>query len=158
MDLRLISDVNGAEGRWLTAYQDTGGLWTIGVGHLLQPQSKDWTAYTITPLQSNAWLADDLDEAQLEAAGLPEWKSLYGGTVCRQNALIECIFNLGVGHWTTQFPKTRAALLAQDWQMAHDHLLASPLWVRQVGIQRVTRLANYFLWGAYPDSTPGVLK
>jgi GH24 family phage-related lysozyme (muramidase) len=150
MDLRLISDVSAAEGRKLFAYRDTLGNWTAGVGHLLQPQSKDWTGFVITPAQSNSWLADDLATKQSECEGLLEWKSL--NTPCRQNAMIECVFNLGVGHWTAEFPKTRASLLAQDWPAASDHLLASPKWIAQVGEGRVQRLANYFFYGVYPQS------
>jgi GH24 family phage-related lysozyme (muramidase) len=148
MDPRLLVDTNLAEGRRLTAYKDDLGNWTAGVGHLLFPQSQDWTNYTISGPQSDAWLADDLASAQSECDGMLEWKVL--DTVCRQNAMIECVFNLGIRHWFIKFPKTRAALLAKDWRAAHDHLIASPEWVAEVGIVRVTRLANYFLYGAYP--------
>jgi GH24 family phage-related lysozyme (muramidase) len=147
----LIADLNQAEGRRLTAYKDKLGNWTIGVGHLLLPLSKDWTAYTISPAQSDAWLADDLSETQNECEPLNEWKDL--NTTCRQNAVLECVFNLGIAHWITEFPKTRAALAAQDWQAAHDHLIASPEWVAEVGIDRVRRIANYMLYGNYPGGT-----
>jgi GH24 family phage-related lysozyme (muramidase) len=147
MYAQLIPDLNLAEGRRLTAYRDQEGNWTIGVGHLLEPQTKDWTAYTIAPAQSDAYLMDDISGTQSECERLPEWA--YLNTTCRQNAVLECVFNLGIDHWTAEFPKTRAAIEIQDWQAAHDHLLASPEWVAEVGIDRVLRLANYLLWGAY---------
>ena len=130
MDPRLLADVNAAEGRRLTAYKD-------GLG--------------IAPAQSDAWLTQDLSSAQTECESLPEWRAL--NTPCRQNAVIECVFNLGKTHWVDEFPKSRAAIEAQDWDAARDQLLASPLWVKQVGLDRVLRLADYLWFGDYP--TPG---
>lgn len=150
MDPRLLEDLTLAEGRRLTAYRDELGNWTIGVGHLLD-QSRDWTNYTIAPAQSDAYLTQDLIMTQGECNALPEWSAL--NTPCRQNAVIECVFNLGIEHWTVEFPKTRAAIERKDWQAAHDHLIASPLWVKEVGIDRVKRIAGYLLWGAYPGRT-----
>ncbi|HEY5212262.1 MAG TPA: hypothetical protein VIJ38_04490 [Acidobacteriaceae bacterium] len=147
MDARLISDLNLAEGRELTAYTDGLGNWTIGVGHLLD-QSRDWSHYTISPVQSDAYLQSDLMIVQGECNGLPEWRML--NTPCRQNAVLECVFNLGIKHWTAEFPRARAAIQTQDWQAAHDHLIASPEWVLEVGRGRVVRIADYLLWGAYP--------
>ena len=151
VDYRLVSDVAAAEGRRLTAYRDTRGFWTIGYGHLLEPQSQDWTAYTIAPAQALAWLSDDIQAAQTQVATLPEWQQL--DTQCRQNAVIECAYNLGFGHWRDAFPGTRSAIASQDWQAAHDKLLQSPEWIAQVGLARVTRLARYLLTGQYPGST-----
>jgi GH24 family phage-related lysozyme (muramidase) len=148
MDPQLIFDVNVAEGRKLVAYKDPLGNWTAGVGHLLFPQSVDWTGFVSTEAQVDSWLAKDLAVSQGECRGLPEWSQL--NTPCRQNAMIECVFNLGIRHWFAEFPKTRTALFEQDWPRAHDHLLSSPEWVKQVGIERVSRLANYFLTGVYP--------
>src|ERR1700726_3633030 len=102
MDPRLLQDINLAEGRSLKAYKDDLGNWTIGVGHLLDKARDDWTGYTISPAQSNAYLTQDLSEKQTQAEGQPEWKSL--NTPCRQNAVIECVFNLGIGHWVREFP------------------------------------------------------
>jgi GH24 family phage-related lysozyme (muramidase) len=147
MDQRLIADVNGAEGRRLTAYRDTLGYWTAGVGHKLDP-SQDWTNVTFTAAQSDSWLEADLEADRQEATALPEWYSL--DTSCRQNAVIEAVFNLGIGHWTTEFPHTRDAIMAHDWTGAYKGILASPEWIVTVGLARVTRLATYLLTGEYP--------
>lgn len=146
MDPRLIADVNLAEGRRLVAYRDPKGFWTAGVGHKLD-QSRDWTNVVFSAAQCDAWLAADLQADQQQASILPEWGAL--DTPCRQNAIIEAIFNLGVGHWTTEFPHTRDAIMAKDWSGAYRNLLDSPEWIADVGITRVTRLANYLLTGSY---------
>jgi GH24 family phage-related lysozyme (muramidase) len=147
MDPRLIADLNQAEDRKLTAYKDDLGNWTIGVGHLLEPQTQDWTSYTISPVQSDAYLASDLAADQGQCNGLPEWKFL--NTPCRQNAILECVFNMGIEHWRDEFPLARAAIERSDWAAAYDHLMASPLWIKQVGIDRVRRIASYLYWGHY---------
>lgn len=148
LDSRLLADITKAEGVRLTAYKDTLGFWTIGVGHKLD-QHLDWTGYTIDMPTAMSWLSDDLANRMTQAKTLPEW-SRVSDNACRQNALIECIYNLGLGTWELQFPGTRRAMQACDWQGAHDKLLASPLWISQVGLPRVSRLANYLLTGVYP--------
>ena len=93
IDPRLLADLMRAEGCKLVAYRDGRGFWTIGYGHLLD-QSVDWTGHTITQDTANQLLAlDAQDRGATPAMALPEWASL--DTPCRQNALIECVFNLG---------------------------------------------------------------
>jgi lysozyme len=143
VDAHLINDVKGSEGCRLTAYKDTLGNYTIGYGHLLD-QDKDWTNYTITQDNAEAWLINDLQQAYLRSTHLPEWAAL--DTLCRQNAIIELMFNMG-GKWL-KFYKTRLDISHQDWQSAHDDLLNS-LWAKQVGKDRSERIANYLLNGQY---------
>ena len=147
IDPRLLADLMRAEGCKLVAYRDGRGFWTIGYGHLLD-QSIDWTGHEIDQATADQLLAlDAQDRGATPAMALPEWASL--DTPCRQNALIECVFNLGVGHWTTEFPRTRAALQEQLWASAQAALLDSPQWIRDVGQARVARLASYFGSGQY---------
>jgi lysozyme len=47
------------EGCVLTAYQDQGGVWTIGYGHTINVHEGD----TCTQEQADAWLLEDLQEA-----------------------------------------------------------------------------------------------
>lgn len=157
-DSRLLTDVKGAEDCRLTAYKDSRGFWTAGYGHKLD-QHMDWTGHTIGQSQADAWLEADLMTAETQARTLTEW--LYLETVCRQNALIELVFNMGFGNWL-DFHRTRIALRQHRWQDAHDGLLDS-LWARQVqphGFDepgRATRLADYLLTGEYPDELPQAL-
>lgn len=154
IDPRLLADIMHAEGCPVdhasglpVAYKDGLGNWTAGYGHLLD-QSIDWTGHTWPWATVQGWLETDIQARAVQAQALPEWVAL--NTPCRQNAVIECVFNLGAKHWTSEFPATRRSIQAKDWQGSHDHLLASPLWIKQVGLARVTRLASYLQWGVYP--------
>jgi lysozyme len=147
-DPRLVTDIKGAEGEKLTAYKDTLGNWTIGYGHLLpKPCTPEgWQGFTISQAVCDNYLQEDLAKALKYASSLPEWASC--DTTCRQNALEELVFNMGVHTWQ-EFHQTRAAWLAKNWQAAHDGLLASA-WAKEVGPTRSNRLANYVLSGQYP--------
>lgn len=145
-DARLVADVKSSEGCRLVAYRDSKGLWSIAYGHLLD-QTIDWTGHEITQATADAMLAADLDEHTFQCVRLPEWDAL--DTDCRRNALIECVFNLGIGHWQSEFPLTRAAIKAEQWSQAEANLLHSPEWIHDVGLKRVARLAGYFGSGSY---------
>jgi lysozyme len=146
IDAHLIADVSAAEGDRLEAYVDTLGNWTIGRGHLLPKAApgKSWAGFTISQDVDDRYFMGDLIIAWQYANRLPEWSKL--DTACRQNALIEICFNIGP-KWGA-FVQARADIEAQNWQGVHDQLLNS-LWAKQVGA-RATRIANYFLTGAYP--------
>jgi GH24 family phage-related lysozyme (muramidase) len=147
IDPRLLADVKLAEGCKLVAYKDGKGYWTTGYGHLLD-QSIDWTGHEISQQTADALLAQDIaDRGWGPASRLPEWASL--DTPARQNAVAESVFNLGVGHWTSEFPKTRASIEAKQWIPAATNLLNSPQWIRDVGIARVRRIAGYLQSGSY---------
>lgn len=154
IDARLLTDLMHAEGCPVdhasglpVAYKDGLGNWTGGYGHLLD-QTIDWTGVTWTWEMVKGWLSTDVQKKAAQAVQLSEWPMLDTG--CRQNAIIECLFNLGAVHWISEFPATRASIRAKDWPRAHDNLLHSPKWIAQVGLGRVTRLANYLLTGVYP--------
>jgi GH24 family phage-related lysozyme (muramidase) len=158
LDARLQTDIMHAEGCPVdhvsglpVAYKDDRGFWTGGYGHLLD-QTIDWTGYTWSWDQVKSWLSTDIQKKAAQAVQLSEWPAL--DTSCRQNAVIECLFNLGATRWTSPpphgFPATRRSIAAKDWKGAHDNLLHSPLWIAEVGLARVERLANYLLTGAYP--------
>lgn len=149
-DARLVADVKASEGCKLVAYKDKNGFWTIGYGHLLD-QTINWTGHEITQATADAMLAADLDDHAFQAAKLPEWISL--DTDCRRNALIECVFNLGIGHWESEFPLTRISLRVKSWSQAGANLLHSPEWIHDVGLKRVARLADYLQYGRYADGS-----
>jgi GH24 family phage-related lysozyme (muramidase) len=143
IDPKLTADVQGAESCRLKGYQDSKGFWTKGWGHLLSDQSgpgPDWTQQ-----QADDQLVADLESAGVFAASTKEWPAL--DTPCRQNAVIELCYNMRA-KWLL-FAKTRASILAHDWQGAHDNLLSS-LWATEVHAERADRLADYLLTGSYP--------
>jgi GH24 family phage-related lysozyme (muramidase) len=151
---QLVANVAAAEGcpkdadGNAVAYKDSLGNWTIGYGHLLQA-GIDWAGHTITTDVANELLSQDLDERAEQCATLPEWAAL--DTQARQDGVVECVFNLGLGHWSSEFPRTRSALQAKLWQSAAVNLLNSPQWVSQVGLKRVQRIAQQIQSGAYPS-------
>jgi GH24 family phage-related lysozyme (muramidase) len=147
VDRRLAVDLDAAEGDRLIAYQDIGGLWTCGRGHLLPPPApgRTWAGFTVPQSTSDRWFSSDILGAMRLASQWPEFESC--DTDARKNALAEIAFNMG-SRWV-QFGPTRAAITAKEWRTVHDHLLAS-LWAKQVGPTRSNRIANYFLTGEYP--------
>ena len=84
--LDFIQDVEGCK---LYAYLDTGGVWTIGVGHTGPEVVKGLTCSMEQALQ---WLKEDSEEAQ-EAIR----QSVEGLLTQNQfNALVSFVFNVGV--------------------------------------------------------------
>jgi lysozyme len=104
--------IEESEGEDLTAYKDTRGLWTIGVGHLLD-QSKDWTGYTITQAQADTLLEADMGAARSYAAAFPNFASMND---VRQAVCVSMCFQMGAKplHW----PHFMAALGIPDYTAA----------------------------------------
>jgi lysozyme len=78
--------IRDAEGRRLRAYQDSRGVWTIGIGHTRGVRQ----GMTCTEAQAETWLEQDLAEAEatVNRLALP----------CTQNqfdALVSFVFNEG---------------------------------------------------------------
>lgn len=149
-DPRLVADVKLAEAldgvANLTAYRDSRGNWTIGFGHLMENQSDTAAGVTITGMRAIELLEEDIDNATTQAKQTSEWPHL--DTACRQNAVIELIFNMGEHKWLG-FVHCRAAMRVGNWQEAFNQLLDSA-WTNEVGPHRSQRLANYLLTGVYP--------
>lgn len=105
--LQLIKESEGCE---LVAYKDTRDLWTIGYGHLLDPQTQDWGGYAITQQEADAFLEDDMGTARNLANGFPYFASMND---VRQAVCISMCFQMGAKplHW----PNFMAALEAQDY-------------------------------------------
>lgn len=77
------------EGRRLTAYKDTKGIWTIGVGHT-GPEVKQGLVWT--DAQVTAAFANDVKwaEREVDAVEAPLTENQY-------DALVSFIFNIGAG-------------------------------------------------------------
>ena len=125
LEAELVRD----EGKRLVAYQDSVGLWTIGVGHLL---GKDKRMLQLTESECAALLAWDIERAVTVArTHVPAWDALDD---VRQRALVNMAFNLGgrLGG----FRQFLAAVGTQDWEGAATAMVDS-LWARQVGARAV---------------------
>ena len=88
-----ISSIERHEGRKLTAYRDSRGIWTIGVGHAatgLPP--KPYSGMTITEAECDRLLAADLApvEAVIDKVTVPVSQNEF-------DALASLGFNIGVG-------------------------------------------------------------
>lgn len=137
---RLASDVRVAEapgGRpVLKAYQDTEGVWTIGLGTNLQE-------LVIDAATAERWFREKLDASEHEASIRFEWYRDL--TPARQRAIVELVYNLGIPR-LLKFQRFMQALAVRDYSRAHDELLDS-VWRRQVGPERSGRIAGQILNG-----------
>ena len=114
------------EGLRLHMYQDSVGIWTIGVGHNLEDKG-------ISERVAALMLEDDIEDALTDLQRninffdeLPEQA---------QEALVNLCFNLGIPR-LMQFKKTLAFLKECKWEKAANELLDSR-YASQVGYRAV---------------------
>ena len=157
---KLKAELTRDEGRRLTAYRDTskqlaGGLWTIGIGHLLGGSPR---MSTITDDECDALYEYDVRVKGFEvvrrvlADDLPAgWEEAND---VRMRALVNMAFNRGEGRMresSTITPAIRAALRSdrtaegkgydrEKWGAVAAAIKASP-WAEQIG-ERAQRLAE----------------
>ena len=133
--LQLMRDLHRDEGSVRHAYQDSEGLWTIGVGHLIDERrgggiSKDVERYIL-----------DEDVAAVVAAldiHMVWWRSMPEAA---QRALANMVFNLGL-NGVAGFKRMVSALERKDYAKAADEALDSK-WATQVG-ERADRIADLY--------------
>jgi lysozyme len=148
----LAADIKTDEGLRTTAYQDGGGVWTIGYGHTAGVKP----GQTITPDEALTLLAGDLNAVQLALdKQMPWWRELNDP---RQDVVVNMSFNLGVGgvlRFTDTIADVEAALRAlgaaqgEDYAKAASDMLQSK-WAREVGL-RAVRLAAQMREGVRQD-------
>lgn len=139
---KLLADLIRDEGLRLTAYKDTQGWWTIGIGHLL---GKSPRMSSITEREAHALCAVDVEDATtLARQAVPAFDSLDPG---RQRALVNMAFNRGdhMLESTTITPAIVAACTNGDWGAVRAAILASE-WAAQVK-DRATRIAALLMVG-----------
>lgn len=144
------------EGERLTAYQDTRGLWTIGVGHLLDsPRNPKWRGYTITKEASDQLFELDWTEHVGLVRKYAPWAMDFDEV--RRYVVVDMTFNLGIepfdGDGFKDWPIFVRQLRANDWAAAAANM-RSTLWARQVK-GRAERLARMIETGTWPNE-PGV--
>jgi lysozyme len=131
----LPDDLKHDEGCETVAYQDTLGIWTVGVGHAHVPQGTVWTQ-----AECDAHLAADITHAEaLLDANAAWWRGLDDA---RQDVMVNLCFNMGWGDGTkglSSFKNTLKFIETGDYAAAAKGLLASK-WATQVH-SRATRLA-----------------
>lgn len=144
----LAQDIRRDEGCELTAYQDTMGIWTVGVGHAHVPPGTVWTQ-----AQADDQLAIDIAHAvKLLDQNIPWWRTLNDA---RQDVLANMCYNMGWlspdgKHGLGAFHTTLALIKAGDYAGAADHMVLLP-WAKEVGA-RATRLAQQMRSGVRTSS------
>ena len=131
----LIQELKRDEGVKLKAYQDTVGIWTIGIGRNLQDVG-------VSMDEAEYMLANDIDVAIGELQRTFDWFEELSDV--RQRVCVNMCFNLGLSR-LLRFRKFLAAMAIGDWETAGIEMLDSK-WSRQVGV-RSTRLKDLLLEG-----------
>tara|TARA_B110000208_G_C11620487_1_gene377045 strand:+ start:94 stop:504 length:411 start_codon:yes stop_codon:yes gene_type:complete len=131
MDMeRLRKTITRHEGARLEMYQDSLGIWTIGVGHNIQEKG-------ISDRVMNLMLEEDLHEAIDEVERNVSFFTEMPEQV--QEALVNLSFNMGIPR-LMQFKKTLAYLREGDFTSAASELLDSR-YATQVG-ERAIEIAD----------------
>ena len=137
---KLREELIRDEGLRLSAYRDSVGLWTIGVGHLLGDEPR---MSKITLAEAHALLEADINEAEMRARN---FAGSVEGDEIRFRALVNMAFNLG--DRLGEFKRFLGAVNLGDWPRAAIYMMESK-WARQVG-GRAVRLRNMIRDGFIP--------
>jgi len=145
--MNLIEQLKRDEGVRLTAYKDTMGLWTVGVGCLLpDPTNPKWEGHCITPQKCEDDLIANIAKHTADLLTQCPWTAKLMCTDPVRFAVLQNMsFNLG--NKLFQFKNTLAAFERGDWIAASQGMLNS-LWAKQVG-PRAQRLADQVITGQW---------
>lgn len=118
------------EGVRYKPYQDSLGLWTVGVGHLIGDGK------TLPAAWNREFSKDEIDNLfdkdyahhKSAAEGIPGFGDLNGKG---KGALVDLTFNMGPS-WISKWPKLKNQLSEKDVDGAANNLQSS-LWYKQVG-------------------------
>lgn len=124
------------------AYQDTEGVWTIGVGRNINPEN----GLGLSDDEIDLLLTNDLSRCESEAYDNFQWFADLDEA--RQDGILNMIFNLGISRFKG-FKKAIAAMEEKDYETAHTEFMDSK-WSRQVG-QRAIEVTNMIRSGTYPE-------
>ena len=125
------------EGLRLKAYQDSRGVWTIGVGHNLEARA--------IPREAAVLIFEaDLADTILDVGKALPWVATLDEP--RRAAVLNMAFNLGVAG-LLEFRRALAAMQRQEWAEAAKEMLDSD-WATQVG-PRAHRLAQQMETGSW---------
>ena len=131
----LKAELRQDEGLRLLAYQDAGGVWTIGYGHTGPGVRKGLLR---NEPQADAQLAADIAKAESDCARYLAWWGKLDDA--RQEVLANLAFNLGIAG-LLKWHHMLTAVEAGDYTRAAADMLATEPWCSQVG-KRAERLAG----------------
>jgi lysozyme len=136
----LVNRIIIHEGKSKSAYQDSLGYWTIGIGRLCDKRfnaglSDDEMIYLLN---------NDIANAKQEMSHFSWFNKLND---VRQGVLIELNFNIGLSH-LLEFKTMINYLILSDYKNAALAMLKS-LWAKEVGVNRSTDMSNRLITGSY---------
>ena len=127
----LKKDLRIDEGVRFVPYQDAGGNWTVGIGHLMSNPLSESAVESI--------LQDDIAIAEVDARKIyPQFGAF---SEIRQRAIVELLFNLGYNRYMT-FNRHRAAIEENDWDTAAAELIDSKWYRKDVQASRSERVIS----------------
>lgn len=121
-DLLTLTLIKRFEGYRASAYQDVGGVWTVGYGH-----TPSFAGETVTPEQAMVYLRGDIETVQNQLARLVTvWLTQYEYT-----ALVSLVYNIGAGNFarSTLLKKlnredyTGAAAEFKKWRLVQGRIV-----------------------------------
>lgn len=118
----LVVSLRKHEGEVLHVYQDSLGVWTLGIGRNVDGGHGGG----ITAEESKYLLMNDIQRKTLDAMALPYYSQMND---VRQNVIIEMCFQLGK-EGVAQFHGMFNCIRDSDYAGAATHMLDS-LWARQ---------------------------
>ena len=136
MEQKLKDMITEHEGKRLDMYQDSVGVWTVGVGHNMQDKG-------ISEAVCDLMLEEDINEAIDDAETFRWFDEL---TDPRRAVVVDMIFNLGLTRFS-KFKKTVQFLEQGLYQSAAKEMLDSK-WADQVG-RRAIRLSEIMRTGEW---------
>lgn len=140
MKSELIKQLRRDEGEVLTAYQDSLGFWTLGIGRLIDKRKGGG----ITSEEASYLLNNDIDRCHAELLRNAPWMALLDHA--RLGVMLNMSFQLGVAG-LLGFKNTLAMVRRGDYEGASTGMLNS-LWARQTP-ERAKRLANQMRTGVW---------
>lgn len=135
---KLESRLIAKEGKKESAYQDSKGYWSIGIGHLIDARKNGKLSEDSIKFIFNE---DVVEKCQQLDNYLPWWRDL---DEVRQRIMAELCFNLGI-EGLLGFHHTLDCIRGQHWEEAAAHLLDSDA-ARQTG-HRYNELAQMLITG-----------
>lgn len=141
MTSNLVRQLRGDEGSSATAYKDSLGLWTIGVGRLIDP-SKPGAG--LRPAEIDMLLANDVQDRVLALAKALPW--MIDLDEARQGVLLNMSFQMGVAG-LLGFARTLSMVRAGQYSEAATAMMQSK-WAQQTP-NRADRLAQQMRTGVW---------
>jgi lysozyme len=115
----LEAQIAAEEGVNLTAYKDSKGIWTIGIGHNMEADpdfSEPYEGATITQGQCDALFKADIAQAIADVDSHLPWVDVLL-TDARKRVIIDMCYNMGIGG-LLGFHNMLQACQAGDWPTA----------------------------------------